>query len=87
MNQRIIISFATNKASFRTSLGAENDDDSLLAGETNNTAGIPELQQSTLQKHVDNDKKAPIVTVNEVAATPSEAEMRGGDFFASAKAA
>ena len=74
-----------NKARFRTSLGANYDDDSLLAAETNDVIGIPELQRSPVRKHTDNDKKAPIVTVTEIAVTPPPVE--GGDFFAGAKAA
>ena len=81
------VALNSSKARFRTSLGANYDDDSLLAAETNDAIGIPELQQSSVQKHADNDKKAPIVTVKEIAVTPPVAEMQGGDFFAGAEAA
>ncbi|KAF6240006.1 hypothetical protein HO173_001614 [Letharia columbiana] len=74
------------KAPFRTSLGTEHDDDSLIAAETNDAVSTPEQQQSPLEKHADDDKKAPTVTISEVAVTPV-AEMQGGDFFACAKAA
>lgn len=75
----------SKRVPFMTSLGAEHDDDSLLAAETSDTH---KLRQSPFQKHADNEKKAPTVTVKEVAVTPPVAEMQeGGDFFASAKAA
>lgn len=77
----------SRKAPFRTSLGAEYDEDSRVAAETDDAVGTPEQQQSLLQKHADVDKKAPTVTVNEVAVTPPVAEMQGDDFFAGAKAA
>ena len=75
----------SKKPPFRTSLGG--DDDSLLAAEIDKTVGMPELRQSSLQKHADDDQKAPIVSVNEVAVTPPVAEMQRSDFFAGAKAA
>ncbi|CAD6573703.1 MAG: hypothetical protein ASARMPREDX12_006210 [Alectoria sarmentosa] len=78
---------SSKKAPFRTSLGAEYDENSPLAIEPRDTVGLPEQQQSTLQKVADDDKKAPTVTVTEVAITPPVAEMEGGDFFAGAKAA
>lgn len=81
------VALNSKKAPFRTSLGAEYDDDSLVAAEINDAVGTPEQQQLPLQKHADDDKKAPIVTVTEVAVTPPVAEMQGGDFFAGAKAA
>lgn len=77
---------ALKPAPFRTSLGTEHDDDSLIAAETNDAVSTPEQQQSPLEKHADDDKKAPTVTISEVAVTPV-AEMQGGDFFACAKAA
>ena len=72
-------------APFKTSLGAEYDDDSLVAAET---TGTPGQHQSPLQPYADDDdKKALTVTVTEVAVTPPLAEMEAGDFFAGAKAA
>lgn len=80
------VAAAALKPTFRTSLGTEYDDDSLIAAETNDAVSTPEQQQSPLEKHADDDKKAPTVTISEVAVTPV-AEMQGGDFFACAKAA
>lgn len=75
------------KALFRTSLGAECDDDSPVTAEISDAVGTPEQQELPVLQHPDDDKKAPIVTVNEVAVTPTVVEMQGGDFFAGAKAA
>ena len=80
------VAVRSRKPSFTTSLGTEYDDDSLLAAEINDAVGTPEQQQIFLQKHVNDDKKALIVTVDEVVVTPPVAEMHGGDFFAGAKA-
>lgn len=77
----------SNKGLFRTTLGAEYEDDSLLDSETNYTTGTPQRPLSPLQKHADDGSKAPTVTVTEVAVTPPAAELRKGDFFASPKAA
>ena len=75
-------------APFTISLGAEYDDDSLVAAETNDAVGTSGQHQSPLQPYADDgDKKALTVTVNEVAVTPPLAEMEAGDFFAGAKAA
>lgn len=57
--------------------GVEYDDDSLVAAELNDALGTPKQQQSLLQSHANDDKKAPTVTVNEVAVTPHVAEMLG----------
>ena len=78
---------SSRRAPFRTSLGTEYDDDSLLADETDDAISTSEQQQSPLFKLVDNDKKSPIVTVSEVVVTPPLAELQGGDYFAGAKAA
>ncbi|CAF9903109.1 MAG: hypothetical protein ALECFALPRED_000134 [Alectoria fallacina] len=78
---------SSKKAPFRTSLGAEYDEDSPLAIEFRDAVGLPEQQQSTLQKLTDDNKKAPTVTVTEVVVTPPAVEMEGGDFFAGARAA
>lgn len=75
------------KAPFRTALGAEYEDDSLLTPETKYAISTPRQQQSPLQKHADYDSKAPTVTVREVAVTPPAAELQKGDFFAGPKAA
>ena len=77
-------------APFTISLGAEyDDDDSLVAAETDDAVATPGQPQSPLQQyaHDDDDKKELTVTVTEVAVTPPLAEMEGSDFFASAKAA
>ena len=75
-------------APFTISLGAEYDDDSLVAAETNDAVATPGQPRSPLQQYADDDdKKALTVTVTEVAVTPPLAEMERGDFFASAKAA
>ena len=72
---------------FRTTLGAEYEDDSLLAPETKHAISTARQQQSPLQKHVDYDSKAPTVTVNEVTVTPPAAELQKDDFFAGPKTA
>lgn len=78
----------SEKSPFRTTLGAEYEDDSLLAPETKYyVSGTPRQQPSPLQKHADVDSKTPIVTVNEVAVTPPATELQKGDFFAGPKAA
>ena len=77
----------SGKGPFRTTLGADYEDDSLLAPETKYANGTPRQQQSPLQKHADSDSKAPTVTVNEVAVTPPATELQKGDFFAGPKAA
>lgn len=74
----------SKRVAFTTSLGAEHDDDSLLAAETSNAVL---LRQSPLQKRADNGRKGPTVTVEEVAVTPPVTEMEGDDFFAGATAA
>lgn len=76
-------------APFTISLGAEYDDDSLVAAETDDAVATPRQPQSPLQQYADDDddKKELTVTVTEVAVTPPLAEMEGSDFFASAKAA
>ena len=76
-----------NEGPFRTSLGAEYQDDSPLAAETDDAIEMPEKQQLRLRRHADHDKKAPIVTVTEIDVTPPAAEMQGHDYFAGAKAA
>ena len=78
----------SQKASFRTTLGADFDDDSLVLTEDREDAvGTPQRHGSSLQHHVDDDKKAPIVTVDEVAVTPPMVETLGSGFFVGAKAA
>ena len=74
--------------SFETSLGAEYDEDSPVAIETNDAISAPEQCQSPLEEVAGYDKKAPIVTVTEVAVTPPlVAEIQEGGFFAGAAAA
>lgn len=77
----------SKKVLFRTTLGAEHEDDSLLGSETNNAIGTSQRPASPLQKHADDGSKAPTVTVTEVAVTPPAAELQKDDFFADAKAA
>lgn len=76
----------SKRPSFTTTLGADYDD-TPLATETHNAVGVPELQQSLFQKHADDDKKTPIVSVSEVVVTPPAVEMQSADFFAGTKAA
>ena len=82
------VALKSQKASFRTTLGADCDDDSLVSSEnTEDAVGTPQRQGSSLQYHVDDDKKAPTVTVEEVAVTPPPVEMLGSGFFVGATAA
>ena len=81
------VALKSQKASFRTTLGADYDDDSLVSWENREDAvGTPQRQGSSLQHHVDDDKKEPTVTVNEVAVTPPPVEMLASGFFVGAKA-
>ena len=57
-------------APFKISLGAEYDDDSLLAPETNDAGGTQEQHQSTLHKRANDNKKTLTVNVNEIIGTP-----------------
>lgn len=77
----------SKNAPFRTSLGTEFEDDSLVPADIDDAIGTHEQQPSTLQEHARRDKKAPTVTVTEIAVTPSTAEMRKDDFFAGANIA
>ena len=82
------VALKSQKASFITTLGADYEDDSLVSSEDReNAVGTPQRQEPSLQHHVDDDKKAPIVTVDEVAVTPPAVEMLGSGFFSGAKAA
>ena len=79
---------SSKDAPFKISLGAEDDDDnSLVASETNDAIGTLEKRQSTLWKHADGDKKMLIVDVDTVAVTPLLVETQEGDLIARAKAA
>ena len=83
-----IVALRSQKASFITTLGADYEDDSLVSSENREDAvGTLQRPGSSLQHHVDDDKKAPIVTVDEVTATPPAVEMLGSGFFVGAKAA
>ena len=82
------VALKSQKASFRTTLGSDYDDDSLVSLENREDAvGTPQRQGLSFQHHVDDDKKAPLVTVDEVAVTPPAVEMLGSGFFVGAKAA
>ena len=82
------VALNSQKASFRTTLGADDDDDSRCSSEDGEDAvGTPQWQGSSLPYHVDDDKKAPIVTVDEVALTPPAVEMLRSGFSVGAKAA
>ena len=78
---------SSKDAPFKISLGAEYDDNSLVAFETNDAIGTLEKRQSTLWKHADGDKKMLIVDVDTVAVTPLLVETQEGDLIARAKAA
>lgn len=82
------VALRSQKVSFVTTLGTDFDDDSLVSSENGEDAvGTPQLQASSFQHHVDDDKKAPTVTVDEVVVTPPPVEMLGSGFFVGAKAA
>ena len=72
------------KASFRTTLGVDDDDESLVSSvNREDTVDTRQRQESS----IDDEKKAPTVTVDEVAATPPAVETLGSGFFVGAKAA
>ena len=82
------VALKSQKASFITTLGADYEDDSLVSSEIREDAvGTPQPQGSSRQCHVDDDKKAPTVTVEEVAVTPPAVETLGSGFFLGAKVA
>ncbi len=74
-------------ATLKISVGSEYDEDSLVGAEANDSVGTLGQHRPPLQKNADDNKKAPTVTVTEVAVTPPLTEIQGDDFFASAKAA
>ena len=78
---------SSKDAPLKISLGAEHDDNSLVASETNDAIGTLEKRQSTLWKHAGGDKKMLIVDVDTVAVTPSLVETQKSDLIARAKAA
>ena len=77
---------SSKDAPFKISLGAEYDDSSLVASETNDAIGTLEKRQLTLWKHADGDKKILIVDVDTVAVTPLLVETQESDLIARAKA-
>ena len=80
--------FKPQCAHFETSLGAEYDEDSPVAIETNDAVSAPEPCRSPLEEIADDDKKAPIVTVSEVVVTtPPVTEIRETGFFEGAETA
>ena len=74
---------SSKDAPFKISLGAEYDDNSLVASET---TGILEKCLSTRWRHANGDKKMPIVDVDTVAVKPPLVETQESDLIARAKA-
>lgn len=82
----VTAALGSNEAPFKISLGAECDDNSLVASETNDAIGTLEKRQSSLWKHADDDKNMLIVNVDEVAVTPPLVEIAESDLIPCAKA-
>ena len=76
---------SSKDAPFKISLGAEYDDDSLVASEIG-TGDTLEKRQSTHWKHAQGDKKMPFVGVDTVAVKPPWVETQEIDLIARAKA-
>ena len=76
--------FTSKDAPFRISLGAEFDDNSLVASETDDAVGTLEKHQSALRKHADGDKK--MLTVDVATVTPPLIETQRSDLIVLAKA-
>ena len=77
---------SSKDAPFKTSLGAEYDDNSLVASEINDAVGSLENCQSPFGKLADGDKKMLTVNVDTVAVTPPLLETQESDLIARAEA-
>ncbi|KAM0803605.1 hypothetical protein BDR22DRAFT_886439 [Usnea florida] len=77
------VALKSQKASFRTTLGADDEDDSLVSSENREDAVDTRQRQKS---SINDDMKAPTVTIDEVAATPPAVETLGSGFFAGVKA-